>query len=288
MARLVLACLALFAASASAYQAPALRPVAARSAIAKRAPSAAPAAVRMAEYKWPASETLGIGKSVPSKMYALSSLVCLGIGLSCTAQSNIFNILSAESVNPALVLGSTLTLYSFFLHVACYVQMKNGKKHGEQVMRASERARTCALSLRVTDGIRRPRAVTQGILPASTTHYAAAAAAAAVASSQRGALGSAEVASHRMPSACGTSVGGTENAAHRPSPDPVSTPRRMYGRNSGVTEWAVRLGGSRDQERDALSIARAAGGGARVPVTHVSVTARSAPRAARAARDRAG
>jgi hypothetical protein len=128
MARLAFVCLALFAASASAYTAgSAMRPALARSAVVSKRAVAAPADVRMAEYKYPASETLGIGKNIPSSVYAATSLISLFVGVLCTAQSNILNILTAETINPILVVGSTLTLYSFFLHIACAVQMKNGK-----------------------------------------------------------------------------------------------------------------------------------------------------------------
>lgn len=124
MARLAALCLALCAASASAFSV-GMRPVSARSALVRTRAAAAP--VQMAEYKYPASSTLGIGKNVPSNVYAISSLLCLAVGVTCTAQSNILNVLSAQTINPGLVLGSTLTLYSFFLHIACFVQQKNGK-----------------------------------------------------------------------------------------------------------------------------------------------------------------
>jgi len=118
-------CLALFAASASAFTVGSARPVVSRSALASK--RVAVAGVRMADYKYPSSDTLGIGKNIPSTVYGPLSLVALFIGVTCTAQSNILNILTAESINPLLVMGSTLTLYSFFLHIACYVQQKNGK-----------------------------------------------------------------------------------------------------------------------------------------------------------------
>ncbi|KAG8457475.1 hypothetical protein KFE25_003779 [Diacronema lutheri] len=130
MARLSLAALsfALVAASASAYSAFGVRPVVTRtSALVSKRAAAAPASVQMAEFKYPASETLGIGKNIPSSVYAFTSLIALFVGVLCTAQSNILNVLTAESINPVLVLGSTLTLYSFFLHIAAYVQKKNNK-----------------------------------------------------------------------------------------------------------------------------------------------------------------
>lgn len=117
--------LALLAASASAFS---VRQLPTRSAlVGKRAAAAPSVGVQMAEYKYPTSATLGIGKNIPSSVYAVTSLISLGVGVTCTAQSNILNILTAETINPALVLGSTLTLYSFFLHIAAYVQKKNGK-----------------------------------------------------------------------------------------------------------------------------------------------------------------
>jgi hypothetical protein len=120
--QLKLLCYALVAASASAYTV-GVRP--ARSALVSKRVSVAPA-VRMADYKYPASETLGIGKNVPSSVYAVTSIISLFIGVTCTAQSNILNVMTAQTINPILVLGSTLTLYSFFLHIAAYVQKKNG------------------------------------------------------------------------------------------------------------------------------------------------------------------
>lgn len=113
-----LVALSVLAATASAY-APAGRPLAARSAVAARQ------ALSMAEYKYPSSETLGIGAKVSSNVYAISSLACLGTGTTLAGISNNFNTL--EETSPLLILGAFLSIYSFFLHVACYVQQKNGK-----------------------------------------------------------------------------------------------------------------------------------------------------------------
>ena len=42
-------------------------------------------------------------------------------------ESNIFNILTVDTINPAYVLASFLTPISWGLHVAAWIQKQNGK-----------------------------------------------------------------------------------------------------------------------------------------------------------------
>mmetsp|Transcript_13744 Transcript_13744/g.29745 ORF Transcript_13744/g.29745 Transcript_13744/m.29745 type:complete len:117 (-) Transcript_13744:1510-1860(-) len=75
----------------------------------------------------PSSEVLGLGKSIPSGLYLLLSVVSLGLGCWSCAQSNIFSPLTAETVNPQFVVGSLLVPISWGCHVASWIQKQNGK-----------------------------------------------------------------------------------------------------------------------------------------------------------------
>ena len=77
--------------------------------------------------EYPPSAVLGIGKDVPSLVFGISSGISLAIGSYCVAQSNLLNILSGSTVNGFLVAGSLLVPYSWGLHVASWIQKKNGK-----------------------------------------------------------------------------------------------------------------------------------------------------------------
>ena len=55
------------------------------------------------------------------------SLVAFVIGLYCVHENNIFNRLSATSVNPQTVIGSLLVPISWGMHVAAWIQKENGK-----------------------------------------------------------------------------------------------------------------------------------------------------------------
>ncbi len=79
------------------------------------------------EGKAPPSSVLGVGAGVSSKVFGPLSLVALVIGLSCVYESNIFNRLSATSVNPQTVAGSLLVPISWGMHVAAWIQKENGK-----------------------------------------------------------------------------------------------------------------------------------------------------------------
>ena len=71
---------------------------------------------------------LGIGKDVPSLVLGLMSGFALLIGCSCVAQSNLLNILSGSNINGWRTAGAlVLPIYSWGLHVACWIQKQNGK-----------------------------------------------------------------------------------------------------------------------------------------------------------------
>ena len=118
-------------ASASAFSpAASVRPAVARPAMSARA---APIVALETEDMWwgdkeyPPSAVLGIGKDVPSLVFGISSGIALAIGAYCVAESNLLNILSGSTVNGFLVAGSLLVPYSWGLHVASWIQKKNGK-----------------------------------------------------------------------------------------------------------------------------------------------------------------
>eukprot|EP00871_Galdieria_phlegrea_P002022 jgi/Galph1/2820/GphlegSOOS_G1481.1 len=77
--------------------------------------------------KVPPSTVLGIGEKVPSPVYLLSSVICLILGSYCVYESNLFSPLTVNTINPWYVLGSLLVPYSWGLHVAGWIQLKNGK-----------------------------------------------------------------------------------------------------------------------------------------------------------------
>jgi hypothetical protein len=55
------------------------------------------------------------------------SLVFLIIGAYSVHESNIFNTLTVDTINPSYVLGSFLTPISWGTHVAAWIQKQNGK-----------------------------------------------------------------------------------------------------------------------------------------------------------------
>jgi len=77
--------------------------------------------------KVPPSTVLGIGEKVPSAAYLISSVACLLIGSYCVYESNLLTPLTVSTINPLYVLGSLLVPYSWGLHVAGWIQLKNGK-----------------------------------------------------------------------------------------------------------------------------------------------------------------
>lgn len=75
----------------------------------------------------PPSEVLGLGKEVPSSLYALSSAPAFLFGCWGIYQSNFAHILTPDTVNPQFILASLLVPISWGLHVAAWIQKENGK-----------------------------------------------------------------------------------------------------------------------------------------------------------------
>lgn len=75
----------------------------------------------------PPSQVLGNLASAPSALLGPVSGIFLLVGLYCVAASQIFAPLSAESVNPFYIAGSLAVPVSWGLHVAAWIQSKNGK-----------------------------------------------------------------------------------------------------------------------------------------------------------------
>ena len=75
----------------------------------------------------PPSSVLGIGEKVPSGVFGPLSLVAFAVGLICVHENNISTGLSATTVNPQTVAGSLLVPISWGMHVAAWIQKKNGK-----------------------------------------------------------------------------------------------------------------------------------------------------------------
>ena len=79
------------------------------------------------EGSYPPSSVLGIGEKISSKVFGPMSLVALLVGLYCINENNISNQLSATNVNPSTVMGSLLIPISWGMHVAAWIQQKNGR-----------------------------------------------------------------------------------------------------------------------------------------------------------------
>jgi hypothetical protein len=79
------------------------------------------------EGKAPPSSVLGVGEKIPSSVFGPLSALALVAGAFCVHESNIFNQLSATTVNPAYVVGSLLVPISWGAHVAAWIQKQNGK-----------------------------------------------------------------------------------------------------------------------------------------------------------------
>lgn len=75
----------------------------------------------------PPSSVLGVGEKIPSALFGPLSLVALVAGTYCVHESNIFHQLSQTSVNPEYIVGSLLVPISWGMHVAAWIQKKNGK-----------------------------------------------------------------------------------------------------------------------------------------------------------------
>lgn len=75
----------------------------------------------------PDSDVLGLGKNVPSSLYALASAPAFLLGCWGVYQSNFAQQLAPDTVNPQFILASLLVPISWGLHVAAYIQKENGK-----------------------------------------------------------------------------------------------------------------------------------------------------------------
>ena len=75
----------------------------------------------------PPSSVLGVGEKIPSTLFGPLSLLALVAGTYCVHESNIFHQLSASTVNPQYIVGSLLVPISWGMHVAAWIQKKNGK-----------------------------------------------------------------------------------------------------------------------------------------------------------------
>jgi hypothetical protein len=79
------------------------------------------------EGKSPPSSVLGIGEKIPSIVFGPLSLVAFAAGTYCIHESNIFNQVTVNTINPAYIAGSVLVPISWGMHVAAWIQKQNGK-----------------------------------------------------------------------------------------------------------------------------------------------------------------
>ena len=75
----------------------------------------------------PPSSVLGVGEKIPSAVFGPLSLVAFVVGTYCLHESNILNQITVNTINPAYVLGSLGVPISWGMHVAAWIQKKNGK-----------------------------------------------------------------------------------------------------------------------------------------------------------------
>eukprot|EP00628_Pelagophyceae_sp_CCMP2097_P004898 CAMPEP_0184084180 /NCGR_PEP_ID=MMETSP0974-20121125/4078_1 /TAXON_ID=483370 /ORGANISM="non described non described, Strain CCMP2097" /LENGTH=115 /DNA_ID=CAMNT_0026386857 /DNA_START=52 /DNA_END=399 /DNA_ORIENTATION=+ len=74
----------------------------------------------------PPSKVLGTLAKVPSGLLAPLSVVSLAVGCYCVQESQLAAPLSAVTVNPLFIAGSLGVPISWGLHVAAWIQKKNG------------------------------------------------------------------------------------------------------------------------------------------------------------------
>jgi hypothetical protein len=77
--------------------------------------------------EYPPSEVLGLGKEVPSTLYALASVPLFLLGVFSVYQSNIAHNLAYDTVNPQFIVGSLALPISWGCHVAAFIQKEAGK-----------------------------------------------------------------------------------------------------------------------------------------------------------------
>mmetsp|Transcript_3627 Transcript_3627/g.4972 ORF Transcript_3627/g.4972 Transcript_3627/m.4972 type:complete len:121 (+) Transcript_3627:82-444(+) len=75
----------------------------------------------------PPSSVLGVGAKIPSAVFGPLSLVAFIGGTYCLHESNILNQITVDTINPGYVLGSLGVPISWGMHVAAWIQKKNGK-----------------------------------------------------------------------------------------------------------------------------------------------------------------
>lgn len=75
----------------------------------------------------PPSSVLGIGAKIPSAVYGPFSLIAFVVGTYCIHESNILNQITVNTIYPQYVAGSALVPISWGMHVAAWIQKKNGK-----------------------------------------------------------------------------------------------------------------------------------------------------------------
>mmetsp|Transcript_12432 Transcript_12432/g.11268 ORF Transcript_12432/g.11268 Transcript_12432/m.11268 type:complete len:121 (+) Transcript_12432:49-411(+) len=85
--------------------------------------------LRMSSY-WeevPPSSVLGVGAKIPSAIFGPASLAALVAGTYFIHESNILHQLTVTTIYPQYIVGSLLVPISWGLHVAAWIQKKNGK-----------------------------------------------------------------------------------------------------------------------------------------------------------------
>ena len=76
---------------------------------------------------YPPSEVIGTFKGASSSGLGVASLLALGLGAFCLSQNNIASPVSLSDVNPFYIVGTGGLPIAWGLHVASWIQKKNGK-----------------------------------------------------------------------------------------------------------------------------------------------------------------
>ena len=75
----------------------------------------------------PPSSVLGVGEKVPSSLFGVGSIAAFIAGVYCIHESNIFNQITVDTINPTYIAGYLLVPVSWGMHVAAWIQKKNKK-----------------------------------------------------------------------------------------------------------------------------------------------------------------
>lgn len=75
----------------------------------------------------PPSSVLGVGASIPSVVFGPLSVIAFVVGTYSIHESNILNQITVNTINPIYLAGSVGVPLSWGLHVAAWIQQKNGK-----------------------------------------------------------------------------------------------------------------------------------------------------------------